>query len=226
MIRVLIQIKNYEVIKSLTTSTGYRDGIEFNDKMAFLCKRKLYANIIEQTSQKVGGYSYTTTAGRPNGTWNSQMGYGLVDAYAAVQMAQSMGSADLDLMVKDSQDDTGAEPNTVTQYMWTSDNIWVRNNNDSGLTHENPDYSANGNPNYVKVRVINKSCVASTGSEQLKLYWAKASTALGYPNPWMGGINHPTTGASMGNPVGTLTIPIIPAGGETILTFPWQFTNK
>ncbi len=50
MIRVLIQIKNYEVIKSLTTSTGYRDGIEFNDKMAFLCKRKLYANIIEQTS--------------------------------------------------------------------------------------------------------------------------------------------------------------------------------
>ena len=153
------------------------------------------------------------------------MGYGLVDAYAAVQIAQSMGSADLDLMVKDSQDDTGAEPNTVTQYMWTSDNIWVRNNNDSGLTHENPDYSANGNPNYVKVRVINKSCVASTGSEQLKLYWAKASTALGYPNPWMGGINHPTTGASMGNPVGTLTIPIIPAGGVTILTFPWQVPN-
>ncbi len=182
-------------------------------------------NIIEQTSQKVGGYSYTTTAGRPNGTWNNEMGYGLVNAFAAVQMALSMGSADLNLMVKDSQDDTGVEPNTVTQYMWTSDNIWVRNNNDSGLVHENPDYSANGNPNYIKVRVINKSCVTSTGNEQLKLYWAKASTALGYPNPWMGGINHPTTGASMGNPVGTLTIPVIPAGGETILTFPWQVPN-
>lgn len=49
-------------------------------------------DIIEQTSQKVGGYSYTITAGRPNGTWNNQMGYGLIDAYAAVQMAQSMGS--------------------------------------------------------------------------------------------------------------------------------------
>ncbi|MFY7988831.1 MAG: M43 family zinc metalloprotease [Flavobacterium sp.] len=130
-----------------------------------------------------------------------------------------------DLFIKDSQDDTGAEPNTVTQYMWTSDNIWVRNYNDSGLTHQNPDYSALGNPNYVKVRVINKSCISSTGNEQLKLYWAKASTALGYPNPWFGGVNHPTTGASMGSPIGTLTIPVIPAGGETILTFPWQVPN-
>ena len=41
-------------------------------------------NVIEQTAQKVGGYSYATTSGRPNGTWNQEMGYGLVDAYAAV----------------------------------------------------------------------------------------------------------------------------------------------
>lgn len=41
-------------------------------------------DVIEQTAQKVGGYSYTTTTGRSNGTWNDQMGYGLVNAYAAV----------------------------------------------------------------------------------------------------------------------------------------------
>ncbi len=41
-------------------------------------------NVIEQTAQKVGGYSYTTTTGRPNGTWHQEMGYGLVNAYAAV----------------------------------------------------------------------------------------------------------------------------------------------
>ena len=182
-------------------------------------------DIVEQTAQKVGGYSYIPTAGRPNGKWNNEMGYGLVDAYAAVQMAQSMGSADLDLIVKDSQDDTGVEPNTVTQYMWTSDNIWVRNNNDSGLAHENPDYSANGNPNYVKVRVINKSCVTSTGNEQLKLYWAKASTGLSWPNPWNGSILEPVTNASMGQQIGTLTIPVLQAGQEAILTFPWQVPN-
>lgn len=44
-------------------------------------------NIIESTSQKVGGYSYTTTSGHSNGTWNNQMGYGMVDAYSAVKMA-------------------------------------------------------------------------------------------------------------------------------------------
>ena len=41
-------------------------------------------DIIERTAQKVGGYSYTTTTGRPNGTWNDKMGHGLVNAYAAV----------------------------------------------------------------------------------------------------------------------------------------------
>lgn len=45
-------------------------------------------NIIESTAQKVGTYNYTNTAGRPNGTWDDEMGYGLVDAFAAVQQAQ------------------------------------------------------------------------------------------------------------------------------------------
>lgn len=42
------------------------------------------SDIIESTAQKVGGYNYQTTSGRPNGTWNNEMGYGLIDAYAAV----------------------------------------------------------------------------------------------------------------------------------------------
>lgn len=45
-------------------------------------------NIIESSAQKVGSYNYINTTGRPNGTWYNEMGYGLVDAYAAVQMAQ------------------------------------------------------------------------------------------------------------------------------------------
>jgi hypothetical protein len=42
-------------------------------------------NAMESTAQKVGGYSYTTTSGHPNGTWHQQMGYGLLNAYAAMQ---------------------------------------------------------------------------------------------------------------------------------------------
>jgi subtilisin family serine protease len=50
-------------------------------------------DIIESTAQKVnqgtgtGQYNYQTSASHPNGTWHQEMGYGLVDAYAAVSAA-------------------------------------------------------------------------------------------------------------------------------------------
>jgi subtilisin family serine protease len=45
------------------------------------------ASIIDRTARKVGNYTYQTTADHPNGTWNNDMGYGLVDADAAVRLA-------------------------------------------------------------------------------------------------------------------------------------------
>lgn len=45
-------------------------------------------DIMEQTSRKVGGYSYATTTGRTNGTWNNEMGYGLIDAEAALRLTR------------------------------------------------------------------------------------------------------------------------------------------
>jgi len=41
--------------------------------------------IIESTAQQVGGYNYQIDSNRPG--WNDEMGYGLVNAYAAVQKA-------------------------------------------------------------------------------------------------------------------------------------------
>jgi subtilisin family serine protease len=48
-------------------------------------------DIIEQSARKVNpaSYNYIRTSGRPNGTWNSQVGYGLVDAHAAVSKAEA-----------------------------------------------------------------------------------------------------------------------------------------
>jgi len=51
--------------------------------------QKEVSDIIEKTAQKVGGYNYQTVSGRNNGAWNEEMGYGLVDAYAAVVAAQN-----------------------------------------------------------------------------------------------------------------------------------------
>lgn len=189
-------------------------------------------DIIEQTAQKVGSYSYTASSTHPNGTWNNEMGYGLVDAYAAVQMAQSMGSATLDLYVKDSPDDDGTEPNSVTQHMWTSQDIWVRNSNDGGLTHQNPEYKAPVNigpftytpPNYIYVRVINKSCVTSTGNETITLNWAKANTALAWPQNWDGSL-HNSNGFDLGGELNAVTIPSLQEGEETIVVIPWEVPN-
>jgi len=43
--------------------------------------------IICSTAQKLGGYIFQTDSIHPYGTWNNEVGYGLVDAYAAVQVA-------------------------------------------------------------------------------------------------------------------------------------------
>jgi Peptidase family C25/FG-GAP-like repeat/Propeptide_C25 len=132
----------------------------------------------------------------------------------------------LDLMVRDGADDLGIQPNVTSQFFWDSNDIWIRNNNnDTSLEHQNPEYSANGAPVYIKVRVTNKSCMPSTGNEQLNVYWAKASSGLAWPYSWTGGQTFPATGAVMGNSVGTLTVPVVQPGQEVILTFPWQVAN-
>jgi subtilisin family serine protease len=51
--------------------------------------------IIESTARKVGGYNYQTTVGRPHGTWHREMGYGLLDAGAAVNMARTLCASTL-----------------------------------------------------------------------------------------------------------------------------------
>lgn len=45
-------------------------------------------NLIRRNAEKVGGYSYSTTSGKPEGTWNNEMGYGRVNAKEAVEEAR------------------------------------------------------------------------------------------------------------------------------------------
>ena len=47
--------------------------------------QKQVAILIEQTAKKIGNYDYNIEPSRQNGGWNTNAGYGLVDAYAAVQ---------------------------------------------------------------------------------------------------------------------------------------------
>src|SRR6266581_908357 len=109
-----------------------------------------------------------------------------------------------DLYIKDTPADTGAEPNPDPGPMWVSEDIWVRQNPFPGhqpypftvdpawLTaivplHQNPEYRdpKYSKPNYVYVRVRNRGDAASTGTERLRVYWAKASTGLSWPSQWV-----------------------------------------
>lgn len=129
----------------------------------------------------------------------------------------------IDLYTRDHEGDIGQEPNIHNDIFWQSPDIWVRNQNDgfSNQTHQNPEYNP-FSPNYAYVRVFNKGCVASTGTEELFLHWAKAGTGAGWPALWNGGITDPVL---MGNLVYEQTIPVIQPGDEAILEFEWYPPN-
>ena len=72
--------------------------------------------------------------------------------------------------------------------MYISDDIWVRRIDDGLVNHEhqNPEYRGIVTTNFIYVRVRNRGCPgAGPQSGVLKLYWAKASTAvLARPVGW------------------------------------------
>ena len=162
--------------------------------------------------------------------WNQDLigmyGTGRINAYRAVMRAHCMlnPSNDLDLMIRDSREDYGAEPNVETEEVfWNSIDMWVRNQQDEIEIHENPEYDPN-NPSYVYVRVFNRSCQTSSGNEKVKLYWAKASTSLDWDMYW-NGQNFFSNNKPLGQPIGEITIPALEPGQDVVLNIPWQVPN-
>jgi len=167
-----------------------------------------------------------------NAPYIGLLGSGRVNAYRAVIQSKCLinPSSELDLITRNSNSDNGIEPDITTEYLWRSEDIWVRNQDDGKLidVHQNPEYSPT-QPNYVYVRVTNNSCETSTGADLLKLYWAKANTSLSWPQHWDGSlfINDPITNQDilMGDEVGTLAIPSLSPGESKIIEFEWVVPN-
>lgn len=173
--------------------------------------------VLSITSEKVGGYDYAWNSSKPG--HSQELGYGRVNAFLAVKAAQDLATPGMDLYTKDDPNDFGIEPNVTAEFLWVSEDIWVRNQQD-GFTnqiHENPEYSPS-DPVFVYVRVRNRGCEPSLGTEELKLYWAKAATALTWPNYWNGSITNP---ALMGDAIGVETIEVVEAGEQVIIEFEW-----
>ena len=125
-----------------------------------------------------------------------------------------------DLYIKDRPYDTGVQPNPDSGPMWISEDIWVRQNIDAGLVHENPEYKTSS-PNAVYIRVYNRGTATSSASK-VKLYFAKASTGLTWPTNF---INFSVGPVLHGNLIGEVNIPAITAGNSAIVMIPWYPPN-
>jgi hypothetical protein len=127
------------------------------------------------------------------------------------------------LIITDNALDTGAEPNITTNVAWESTDIWVRQTNDGVQTYQDVDGDS---ACFVYVRIKNEGIIPTSGNEKLKLYWAKASTGLGWPNPWTG---TDTTLPIAGELIGVKDLGTIPPrnniNNSTIIEFPWKAPN-
>ena len=86
--------------------------------------------------------------------------------------------------MKDTWDDTGAEPDphTVGEDMWKSPYIWVRNSQDTTLVHQHQHQDPIfGQTNWIYTKLHNGS---GDTSGNLEIYWADGSTALSWPADW------------------------------------------
>ncbi|CAM3456657.1 hypothetical protein [Aequorivita lipolytica] len=134
----------------------------------------------------------------------------------------------LDLHIRNSTEDFGEEPDNNTEYLWNSDDIWVRNQPDGIEEHQNPEYDPN-NPNYVYIKINNKSCDFSSGNDTLKLYWAKANTSLSWPQNWDGTLfmhdDQNNQDVVMGGIIGEVQIPRLRPGEDRTLQIEWNVPN-
>jgi len=141
-------------------------------------------------------------ANRPG--WSQPLAFTLLGCLLLVPGICFAAASPGDLYIKDTPGDTGIEPDPDPGIMYDSPDIWVRQNAIPGHTpyafsvdpawltaisplnqnplYRDPKYSR---PNYVYVRVRNRGDVPSSGTERLRVYWAKASTGLSWPSQWV-----------------------------------------
>lgn len=138
----------------------------------------------------------------------------------------------VDLVIKDGSEDSGKEPNTVSEYLYQSSDIYVSLSDNDYVDgeHQNP---ISGQTAYVYVKVKNNGYATykpENNEGKLSLYWAKAGIGLSWPEPWQGGeINGLELGGLIGErcvidtqlPTHTEYV----GGTEQIYRFEWDVPN-
>ena len=205
------------------TRSGKLGGITFDGNTLFINDQGQNQGSSFTASGTVWKWDITTTFNttnfKPSGIFTTYPGNGggaLVEPF---------------LVIQDNPADIGSEPNATATIAWDSRDIWVRQTND-GKTPGNDitQTDLGGQPSYVYVRIGNNGITPTSGDEKIKLYWAKASTGLGWPAPWNGSNNipslirgkqiSPTDGISLSSSN------VIQPNTDGIIEFEWVGTPK
>lgn len=104
--------------------------------------------ILERSTDKIDGYNYSITQGQPHGSWNSEVGYGRVNAFAAVQMAQQFTNAELegvDLVCYNGSTTISLTGNQDPVTWQASSNVTIQSSDNSSITVRASSSNATGN---------------------------------------------------------------------------------
>ncbi len=113
-----------------------------------------------------------------------------------------------DVYCKDNSSDIGDVPSNLNgETWWSSEDLWVRNQEDGMVQHQNPQA---GKTNHVYVRVRNRGNAPSTGVE-VDVYFAAGAASIAWPSGWAF--------------IGTTSVGTVGPGAQVIKSVPWQPTS-
>ena len=153
--------------------------------------REEVVDIIESTAQKIEGYAYNTFSTRPNGVWNTEVGYGLVDAHAAVIAARGdNGIQELSVVCDTTKYYLRYAPPSGSSFAWSLSNA--------------------NNP-----AIGSYSIIGPTNQDTV---WVKRTYNL---VPWPEGLNPLLDTPSLRGPSPTLTVTITTADNQSHTISKW-----
>lgn len=172
--------------------------------------------VIKKTARKVGNYTYSYDNNHPYGKWNEEMGYGLLDAGAAVQMAYDLRNVG-DLYVKDNLEDTGAEPNTTTSVYTNAPEIRIVKDGQEVTTIKA------GETYEVRITVRNCDSRSTPAGKKVRLNWSRVSNSMPWNSAWRSLPQYPWNPWSSvrGGYIGQCELPLIYAGGFYEASVTW-----
>jgi carboxypeptidase T len=171
-------------------------------------------HIVNGLNRKV--YAYTIEFGQEFVSPFSEMSNIIKDVCAA--MSELCWAINSYVYVRDNLTDTGAVPSSGP--FWNSPDIWVRNADDGGTTHQD---TIRGRDNFVYVRVNNRG-QAEARDVRVRTYLTNfAGTQFSYPNDWIP--KNPTGGGSLSSPgtylIGQAQIPTLASGASQVVNMRW-----